>query len=302
MCAQQARAILRRIHSVKNTQKITRAMKMVAAAKLTRAQQRMEGMRPYAEGILRTLRVLSVDLVGDEHPLFRPREPRRALSIVIAGDRGLCGGFNAAVLRQTRLHLRGLPDIQHAFFAVGKRANAGLKKLGPPILKTYFDVFDKLSYVLAGEVCEQVLELHLSEQVDKRVDEVYLVYNRFVSMLRQEPTVVKILPIDYKKLEEERRAELERENGEVIRPIYEIEPDIESVIHRLVSYVLATEVYRAVVESYAAELAARMTAMDNATNNAGDMIDSLTLDYNRARQTGITAELLDIVGGANAMQ
>lgn len=299
----QARQILRRIGSVKNTQKITKAMMMVASAKLNRAQQRMLAMRPYAEGIQRSLGVVAVDLVGDEHPLFQPREAKRSLTVAIAGDSGLCGGFNAQIVRFAREHADGLPDRKHGFYAIGKRAYQGLRKTAYPVEKTYFEVFDKLSFVLANEIASTLVERFLSKDEAERIDEAYLVYNRFESVIRQTPTKVKLMPIPFESLAE-KHAEAEKAEAEsdgTSRPIYEIEPDPSAALQSLLSHHLGTQVFRGVLESYAAELAARRQAMDNATNNAEEMIDSLTLEYNRARQSGITSELLDIIGGANAL-
>lgn len=298
----QAREILRRISSVHNTQQITRAMKMVAAAKLNRAQSRMLAMRPYADGIGSILRHIARDLFGDEHSLLTPRtEVKRVLTIVIAGDRGLCGGFNTNAIRNAIAHFRGMPKVEHEIIAIGKRANAGLRKLPYPIKKTYFDVFDNLSFLLSTEIARQLLERWAASEAE-RVDEVYLVYNQFVSVMAQRPMVQKILPLDLSAIAAAEREQEDAETRTAPRPIYDIDPDPEAVLEHLVSHHLSTEIYRATVESYAAELAARMTAMDSATNNAEEMIDRLTMDYNRARQAGITAELLDIVGGANALQ
>lgn len=298
----QAREILRRISSVHNTQQITRAMKMVAAAKLNRAQGRMLAMRPYADGIGSILRHIARDLFGDEHSLLKPRmEVKRVLTIVIAGDRGLCGGFNTNAIRNAIAHLQGMPKVEHELIAIGKRANAGLRKLPHPIKKTYFDVFDNLSFVLSTEIARQLLEGWAASEAE-RVDEVYLVYNQFVSVMAQRPMVQKLLPLDLDAMVAAERKDEAAAEPNPPRPIYDIDPDPEVVLEHLVSHHLSTEIYRATVESYAAELAARMTAMDSATNNAEDMIDRLTMDYNRARQAGITAELLDIVGGANALQ
>lgn len=298
----QAREILRRISSVHNTQQITRAMKMVAAAKLNRAQSRMLGMRPYADGIASILRHIARELFGDEHSLLTPRtEVKRVLTIVIAGDRGLCGGFNTNAIRNAIAHFRGMPKVEHEIIAIGKRANAGLRKLPYPIKKTYFDVFDNLSFLLSTEIARQLLERWAAAE-NERVDEVYLVYNQFLSVMAQRPMVQKILPLDLSAMAEAEREQEDAETRTAPRPIYDIDPDPEAVLEHLVSHHLSTEIYRATVESYAAELAARMTAMDSATNNAEEMIDRLTMDYNRARQAGITAELLDIVGGANALQ
>jgi F-type H+-transporting ATPase subunit gamma len=298
----QAREIKHRIKSVENTKQITRAMKMVAAAKLRRAQERMEAMRPYAEKLNAILRYVAIDLIGDEHPLFASRAPKKVLTIVVAGDRGLCGGFNSNIIRAYRKHTASLPDREHSFIAIGKRAIGAVRKDGRKLRKSYYDVFDKLSYVLSGEICDLLVSSYLGSG-EERVDEVYLLYNEFVNMMSQKLVVKKLLPFDHAKLVEERKAEIAGENGKkVVRPVYEIEPDVESVLERLVSHRLSTEVYRAVAESYAAELSARMSAMDSATQNAEEMIGNLTLIYNRARQASITSELLDIVNGANALE
>lgn len=298
----QARDIKRRIASVKNTQQITRAMKMVATAKLRRVQERMEAMRPYTNALRRLLGYVAVDLVGDEHPFFAPRVPKRTLYIAIAGDRGLCGGFNSNLLRFAIRESSQRPQMESVFFAIGKRAIGGLKKTGRTLLHAYADVFDKLSYLLAEEICDRVLELFSSSDPTKRVDEVHIVFNSFHSVLVQRPTVKTILPIPFATLVAERKAEIAAlPPGAPRRPIYEIEPDAETMLGKLILYRLAIEVQLAMLESYTAELAARMTAMDNATNNAEEMIERLTMDYNRARQAGITAELLDIIGGANAL-
>jgi F-type H+-transporting ATPase subunit gamma len=300
----QTRDIKRRIRSVKNTQQITRAMKFVAAAKLRRAQERMLAMRPYADRLGAALRHVAVDLVGDEHPLFhKTATPARVATVIIAGDRGLCGGFNTNVFRAARHHFENMPNVQHSFFAIGRRAAGMLKKTGRPVVKQYADVFEKLSYTLATDICEQLVAL-VNAKNDGHIDAAYLVYNEFVGMMTQKPVVRQLLPLDFEAFRTERKAELDkatREEHPKPRPLYELEPSAEAVLERLVSRQLATVVYRGTLESYAAELAARMTAMDNATNNAEEMLGNLTLIYNRVRQAGITTELLDIIGGANAL-
>jgi F-type H+-transporting ATPase subunit gamma len=296
---QQTRDIKRRIRSIENTKQITRAMKMVAAAKLRRAQQRMLAMRPYAERLEQTLRRLAVDLVGDEHPLFTQREPRRVATLVIAGDRGLCGGFNTNILRAANQHLADQSDRAHVLFAMGKRAILKLRKGPHELAKAYTDVFEKLSYVQAGDICDQLVHLY-GESEEKRIDEAYVVYNEFVTTMSQRPRVRKILPVEFARFAAKEKEEAEEAEGP--RPFYEVEPTTETALARLVGRLLATQVHQATLESRAAELAARMTAMDNATSNAEDTIRDLTMDYNRARQAGITAELMDIVGGANALE
>ncbi len=339
----QTQDIKRRIKSVKSTQQITRAMKFVAAAKLRRAQDHMQSMRPYAEAVEGLIKNITDDLVGDEHPIFTARPVvKRAAYIVIAGDRGLCGGFNSNLLKAVIRYAEARKDIEPVYFAVGKQSISHLRKTKRKVVLSYHDVFEKLSYVLAGDICEKLVAMFASEGED-RIDEAFVVYNEFASMLTQRPVIRKIMPLDFRKEaakaaeraeepagamddqileeivldeapddifdQEEIEDELLAEQGEdaaksevkPIRPIYEFYPDQGETLDKLVSRFMATEIYRGMLESYAAELAARMTAMDNATANADEMISTLTLELNRARQSGITLELLDIVGGANAL-
>ncbi len=337
----QTQDIKRRIRSVKSTQQITRAMKFVAAAKLRRAQEQMLAMRPYADAIDGLVVHVAQDLVGDEHPLFTPHtNVRRVAYVLIAGDRGLAGGFNTNLFKAVGEYLKTKPDIEPVFVAVGKQTIGYLRKTPHRILLTYHDVFEKLSYIMAGDICERLVRL-MSEPEPDRIDEAYVVYNEFASMLTQRPVIRKLLPIPVGDLLKKEKAdaigpdaesgvleeivleeapdsifdaadaeeELLEKQGEMeaaakeepVRPIYELLPDVRTALDKLMSRRMATEIYRGMLESYAAELSARMTAMDNATNNAEEMVDGLTLDLNRARQAGITMELLDIIGGSNAM-
>ncbi|MDR3211780.1 MAG: ATP synthase F1 subunit gamma [Planctomycetota bacterium] len=338
----QTQDIKRRIKSVKSTQQITRAMKFVAAAKLRRAQERMLAMRPYADSLEVLIQHIALDLIGDEHPLLvPPQQVKRVAFVVIAGDRGLCGGFNTTLIKGAMGFVRHKAPATPVFFSVGKQATNSIRKNGYTILKNYHDVFEKLSYVLSGSICDQLVEMATTRDPKEHIDEAYLIYSEFVTMLTQRPVIRKLLPLDLKSflprnadsaapiipedgiIEEvdlpdnpddifdlaDREDALLAEIGEEeakqkaqpSRPIYELLPDPTAALERLISRRMATEVYRGTLESYAAELAARMTAMDNATANADEMISDLTLSFNRARQTGITGELLDIIGGANAL-
>lgn len=299
----QIRDIKRRIDSVKNTQQITRAMKMVAAAKLRRAQTAMLAMRPYADTLGGFLGKIEYDLFGDEHPLFRVRPERCVATLVIAGDKGLCGGFNTNILRAAHEHFAARAEQEHRVYAIGKRATAALRKAGRDIVHSYSEVFEDLSYLLANGICEELV----SDFLAGTIDGAYVVFNRFVTVMSQKPTVEKLLPLDFTAIKEAR----EREAAEPAAPAeaeetpardrYELEPDAYVVLEKLMARLVATQVFRATLESYAAELGARMTAMDSATSNADEMIERLTMDYNRARQAGITGELLDIVGGAEGL-
>ncbi|MHC4887175.1 MAG: ATP synthase F1 subunit gamma [Planctomycetota bacterium] len=302
-----AREIKRRIKSVEDTKQITRAMKMVAAAKLRRAQNRMMAMRPYADHLIQMIGDVSMDLFGDEHPLFSVRPEKAAANIVIAGDKGLCGGFNTTIIRHAMQHFDSLPEVEHKLYSIGKRATSAFTKQKREILHSYSDVFDSLSYILAEEICGELVSKFMAGEIDSA----YVVYNRFVSVVSQEPIVEQILPVDFsaivtarKEREEAHHSALEEHEREQTpkRLVYDFEPDPHIVMESLMARMIATRVYRATLESYAAELGARMSAMDSATSNAEDMIDKLTMEYNRARQTGITSELLDIVGGAESLK
>ncbi len=341
----QTQDIKRRIRSVKSTQQITRAMKFVAAAKLRKAQESMLAMRPYADAIDGLVVHVAHDLVGDEHPLLHPHKSvKRIAYVLIAGDRGLAGGFNTNLFKAAMEYLGSKKGIEPVFFAIGKQTISYLRKTDYRVLRTYHDVFEKLSYIMAGDICEKLVVQATTAQEPDNIDEAYVIYNEFASMLTQRPVIRKLLPVtvgelmqreseikskplkpgesdgvleeivleetpdvifDVADAEEElmtKQGEMEAEAKKApVRPIYELLPDTKTALEKLISRRMATEIYRGMLESYAAELAARMTAMDNATNNAEEMVSSLTLDLNRARQYGITMELLDIIGGANAL-
>ncbi len=341
----QTQDIKRRIRSVKSTQQITRAMKFVAAAKLRKAQAGMLAMRPYADAIDGLVVHVAHDLVGDEHPLLHPHKSvKRIAYVLIAGDRGLAGGFNSNLFKAVMEYIGGKKGIEPIFIAIGKETISFLKKTDYRVIRTYHDVFEKLSYIMAGDICDKLVVQATNAPEPDNIDEAYVVYNEFASMLTQRPVIRKLLPVTVGELlhkegeagpkalkqgdgdgileeivldetpdaifdaadaEEElmaKQGEIEAEAKKApVRPIYELLPDTRTALEKLISRRMATEIYRGMLESYSAELAARMTAMDNATNNAEEMVSNLTLDLNRARQYGITMELLDIIGGANAL-
>ncbi len=288
------RDIKRRIKSVGSIRQITRAMKMVAAAKLRRSQERMLAMRPYATEVERLLLLALPQMEGLEHPLLAEHgKVRRVGALVISSDRGLCGGFNSNLVRKFNAFLREKKGTETTVISVGKKIARYAAKHAD-VLDSYTDIFDELSYTMAFKISER-LNRHFT---DGDVQEVYLIYNRFKSMMSQELIVKKLLPFDVVYLKslippEERTDEWEK---------YEIEPEGLEFADALLSRYLATMVFRALLESYASELAARMTAMGNATRNAEDMISSLNLSFNKARQAAITNELNEIVGGAEALK
>ncbi len=288
------RDLRRKIQGVKNIAKITTAMKLVAAAKLRRAQAAILSARPYAQKLEEILSLL-VATSAEEliHPLLLKRETvRNILVVVISADRGLCGSFNTNVFRKFLGFLEERSDQQQGVsvqvIAVGKRAAEYFTKRHFPLLDTYPGIFQKLDYIYAQTIGKQVTNGFINEEFD----EVYLIYNQFISVMRQQVVVYKLLPIEPTTL-----PEAVSEHREYI-----FEPSQDQVLDALLPKHLNMQIWRALLESNAAEQAARMVAMDNATNNAHELIRALQLTYNKTRQATITKELLEIVSGAEALK
>jgi F-type H+-transporting ATPase subunit gamma len=285
--------IRRRLRSLKNTQQITRAMKMVAAAKLRRSQDRAIAARPYAKLLREVLASVSSRVTEAKHPLLASREEKRVTLLVVAGDRGLAGAFNANVHRAVLALLaekRGWESV--TVLPIGKKAldywKRRAKLLAP---KSYPGIFARVEYAHAREIAEYLA----GEFAEDRTDAVYVVANEFKSVIAQIIRVEKVLPIE--------RAQTNVTEASGQRPAEFIyEPDPETILARLLPRYLEFVIFRILLESAAAEHAARMTAMDSASRNAGDLIDSLTLTYNRARQARITKELIEIVSGSAAQE
>jgi len=283
------RDIQRRIRSVQNTQKITRAMKLVAAAKLRRAQERVVEARPYAAGMGAVLSSLALRRDPASHPLLARRQTGRKMMVVVTADRGLCGAFNSNIVRRSTELLRGaVGDVQFTLTVVGRKARDFYRKRPVTIQSEYINFFDRLAAAHAAEIAQALI----AGYVEAAFDEVLLVYNEFRSVTTQRVRVETLLPI--KPLEPP-------EDGSI--PLdYIYEPSPPAVLERLLPRHIETQIYHALMESVAGEYGARMTAMDNATRNASEMIDMLTLQFNKARQEKITKELLEIVGGAEALR
>ncbi len=295
--------IKNRIESVKNTRKITKAMKMVAAAKLKRAQERMEASRPYAFRMQRIIDSLSERIDEDAHPLLERRdEPEKTLMVVIASDRGLCGGFNANLFRGIDRYLakkKIAGEIQE-LVTVGTKARDHFKKGPYEVVQHFDDVIGDVDIQAAKKISKWMRQSFL----DVEYDNVYLCYNRFVSAIAQEWVIYHILPLSESlkitaEAEEGAAGEVDSEASER-EFIYE--PELDTLLDELLPSHVDIQVMQALSESEASEHAARMTAMDNATNNANDMIDDLTLQYNRARQAYITKEIVEIVSGAESLK
>jgi F-type H+-transporting ATPase subunit gamma len=297
--------IRRRLRSVKSTQQITRAMKMVAAAKLRRAQDRVVGSRPYAKLMTSVLASVREHAPQLTHPLLSERPERNVLVVVIAGDRGLCGGFNTNVHRATTHLLAQHPEWTGVtLLPIGRKAVEYWRRRKQSIAeKSWPDILGNLSAANAREVAQFLAGEFLSE----RVDAVYVVVNVFRSVISQVVTTQKLLPLAPVTAPEGKPGSAAKTatpepaaGGAAVDYIYE--PDIASILAWLLPRYLEFMVYRALAESAAAEMGARMTAMDAASKNAGELIDKLTLSYNRARQARITKELIEIVSGAAALE
>lgn len=284
------KAIRRRIESVKNTQKITRAMKMVAAAKLRKAQEAVESFRAYANLTSSILTEVATDKAASDHPLLKRRETEKSLVVAIASDRGLCGGFNSNLCRDVLKHVEQATP-EPAISIIGRKAREYFERRPVTIEKVYPDVYENPGYETAAKIARELA----ARYADGEVDRIDLAFSEFVSMISQKPTVRQLLPIVLPEKEEG------LEDEWVVPSDFIFEPGRAELLEKLLPQYVEVQVYRAIIESIAAEHAARMTAMDNATTNAGEMIDHLTLVYNRARQSAITFELMDIVGGSEAL-
>ena len=284
------RDIQRRIRSVQSTQKITRAMKLVAAAKLRRAQERIVEARPYASKMSEVLASLSLRCDPAAHPLLARRETGRKMLMVVTADKGLCGAFNSNIIRRSTDLLRGATgDVQFTLTVVGRKCRDFYRRRPHAIRSEYVNFFDKLAYEHAAQIAQGLIEAYAQEAFD----ELQLVYNEFRSVTSQRVKVETLLPIQPLAAPGE---------GDGVPLDYLYEPSPAAILDRLLPKHVETQIYRALMESLAGEYGARMTAMENATRNASEMIDMLTLQFNKARQEKITKELLEIVGGAEALR
>jgi F-type H+-transporting ATPase subunit gamma len=284
-----------RINSTKNTQKITSAMKMVSAAKLRRAQEQAEAARPYAERMEKVLRSLALSMAGkDNAPALLAGTGRDQvhLLVVMTSDRGLCGAFNSSITRQARKMARDLKanGKQVKILAVGRKARDQMKReFLNEIIATIEDVGKpRLTFDSAARIAQRISHMFEAGEFDVCT----VVYNKFKSAITQIVTPQQLIPFALASA---------NENQEANAAIYEYEPDEEAILADLLPRNLSMQIYRALLENAASEQGARMTAMDNATRNAGDMINKLTINYNRTRQANITKELIEIISGAEAV-
>jgi F-type H+-transporting ATPase subunit gamma len=283
--------IKKRIGSVKNTEQITKAMKMVAAAKLRRAQEAAVAARPYAEKLHEVVSHLAQSEEIDDQPLLKRRGAERALVVLMTADRGLCGGFNANVSKEAERFIRqndeGFTDID--LMIIGRKGRDFLKnRVGDKITKVHENITSDATYKTAQLIGQEIVDAYCEEKYDA----VYVIYNAFQSAIVQIVTVERILPIQPKESEEVVDANID----------YIYEPNQGVVLSQLLPKMVEVQLFRALLESGASEQGARMSSMDSASRNAADMIDKLTLQYNRARQAAITKELMEIISGAESIK
>ena len=284
----------RRVRSITNTRKLTRAMELVASARLRRAQMRIESMRPYADRMLELMAGTAQAAGAVRLPLLERRENVQTLAIVpVTGDRGLAGAFNAQVLRRAFAEMRSAQAAgqQVRFFTSGKKAQSTVRFRRLELAQSWTGFSDRPAYADAQAIAHALAEAY----VDGEIDRVLVVYNAFVSPLVQRVTVTEVLPVSTELLEG-------APADEPRHPVdFFFEPEPRQILERLLPVYVETELYRALLESAASEQGARMTAMRNASKAAGELIDTLTLAMNRARQAEITQEILEVVAGADAL-
>jgi F-type H+-transporting ATPase subunit gamma len=298
------RDIRRKIKSIKNTQQITKAMKMVAAARLRKAQTRILSARRYADKMEQMMTDLLIRIEGEEsHPLFRKRAGERRALLLITSDKGLCGAFNTNLIREAMKYIRKYGAQNVHLFVVGRKGRDYFRRLGLSVLKEYVNIFNNLGFEHAEIILQDVVEAYLGKphptlriSRDKVVTlgdfaAVDVLYNEFKSVVQQKVVLKALLPLLPMSVPVEK-----------MRSDFIYEPNKEVLIEGLIPRFLKTRVFRVLLESAASELGARMSAMENATKNASELMESLTLTLNRTRQTSITTEILEVVSGAEALK
>jgi len=280
--------IKRRIASVKNTQQITKAMKLVAAAKLRKAQEAVESSRPYSTKMYELMTSIAARSNPDSHPLLRRGKVENILIILFTADKGLCGPFNSSMIRTAQRLIADNEGKGISMFTIGRKGFDYFRRRRVTIADSLLDYEKSVGYALAEQLAEPVFESFISEKVDI----VYLLYNKFKNVVVSEAQTISLLPIKLEYTEEEL--------GTLVD--YEYEPSAGEILDGILRRYVISQIHQAMLESGASEHGARMTAMDAATKNSREMIDQLTLDYNRARQAAITTELIEVVTGADALE
>jgi F-type H+-transporting ATPase subunit gamma len=283
----QIREIKTRIKSVKNIGQITKAMKMVATARLKRAQQRILSARPYAVRMADVMKNLAAKTTERDHPLLAVKKEGKSALVVITADRGLCGSFNANILRQAQAYLRENPGTD--LITVGKKGRDFFKRRKFNIIKEWLYVFPHIPHETVLEMRDEIEGLFIRGGYK----EIRVLYTEFKSVISQKAAMDTLLPIRLQELPGEAKG---------LAADYDFEPDLDTILNSLVSQYLATMIHRYLLESFSSEMGAKRSAMESASKNASEMISKLTLDFNRARQAMITKELAEIVGGAEALK
>jgi F-type H+-transporting ATPase subunit gamma len=289
------RDIKKRIVSVQSTRQITRTMEMVSTAKIKKAQERIESARPYAFAMVEVLQNVARYVTGVSHPLLEEHpERKRVVAVVITSDRGLAGAFNSNILRiaEDVMRRESAEGVAADVIAVGKKAVGYLRYRGVEPVASYRDISDKPTFAHARAIAAHIIPRYVAGEIDAA----YIIFNRFKNVAEQKPETYQLLPV------ERRVMDAEETDGSRLSPEYLFEPSAAAVLEHLLPTYVETLVYRALMESAAAEQGARRTAMKSATDNAGEMITTLTRSYNRARQAAITTEIAEIVGGAAALE
>ena len=292
--------IRRRIKSVKNTQQITKAMKMVSAAKLKRAQDRVVAARPFAGKMIEVLSNLASRVSDDfSHPLLDRRGDERVLVVLVTADKGLCGGFNTNLVKAGQVFLRENGNKQVEMMAVGRKGRDAFRRRGANIISEHLGLTGRgqVDYKEAQAVAREIIERFTE---DKELDKVFVIYNEFKSVLQQRVVVEQILPISRAEETEQIEAVNTNEPQTMVDYVYEQTPT--EIFSKLLPRFVESQIFRAMLESVASEQGARMTAMDSASKNAGELIGSLTLNMNRIRQAAITTEIIEVVSGSAAAQ
>jgi F-type H+-transporting ATPase subunit gamma len=283
----QMKEIKTRIKSVKNIGQITKAMKMVATARLKRAQQRILSARPYAVRMAEVMKNLAAKTTERDHPLLAVKKEGKKALVVITADRGLCGSYNANILRQAQAYMRENPGTD--LLTIGKKGRDFFKRRKFNIVKEWLYVFPHIPHETVLEIRDEIENLF----INGGYNEIRVLYTEFKSVISQKTAMDTLLPIRIQELPGEAKG---------LAADYDFEPDLDTILNELVSQYLATMVHRYLLESFSSEMGAKRSAMESASKNAGEMIAKLTLDYNRARQAMITKELAEIVGGAEALK
>ncbi len=287
------RDILRKIGAVKKTQQITKAMNMVAAAKLRGAQAKMEGFEPYASKFSEVLDNLATRIEPDIHPLLVKKDQVSRVELLhFTGDRGLCGSFNSNLIHMAEKWIKEQENngVDCSLTTVGKKGRDYFRKRNYKVTDSHVNVYGTIDISFVNQITRGFIDRYMADDLD----EVYMIYSRFMGMAKQVPTLVKLLPIE--------PPESGQEQGESGAAEYLCEPDPEALLIELLPKHISVQIFNAFLQNETSEHAARMAAMDNASKNCSDLVENLTLVYNKARQSAITAELMDIVGGAEALK